>query len=184
MYSKKCKRKVQILHIALLEKTSEMVKIFTTVNSKIESISDTWIGQLLSILEFFHTWEKEYINDSLRKKYLITRKTRQDIDSCIYGFLHTVHSSEINVPIAPGYINSDLIKNWFCQVRGPSNGFNQNPTLNLIGPAINNNIITGSVISKKGNSSGEGEMILAKVFTHQAEIKCSPVLLLTLSTCS
>ena len=47
---------------------------------------------------------------------------------------------DTNVPVAPKYINSDLIENCFGQ----------------IGPSINSNIITGSVISKKGNAGGIG----------------------------
>ena len=63
---------------------------------------------------------------------------------------------DINVPVAPGYINSDLIENWFGQIRSLRNGANHNPTLKQIGPSINSNIITGSVISKKGNAGGTG----------------------------
>ena len=36
------------------------------------------------------------------------------------------------------------------------NGANQNPTLCQIGPAINSNLITGSLFSKKSNSGGCG----------------------------
>ena len=51
-------------------------------------------------------------------------------------------------------MNSDLIGNWFCQHRGLRNGFNQNPTLRQIAGATNTNIITGSVVSSKGNVGG------------------------------
>ena len=62
----------------------------------------------------------------------------------------------MEIPILPGYFNSDLIKNWFCQMQGLHNGFNQNPTMSQIGPSINANLITGSVISSKENTGGSG----------------------------
>ena len=51
-------------------------------------------------------------------KALNNQRTREDIDACIYGFMHLAKvARDINVPISPGYINSDLIKNWFAQMR-------------------------------------------------------------------
>ena len=63
---------------------------------------------------------------------------------------------DINVPVSPGYINSDLIENWFTQMRSPQNGANNHPTLKQIGPSINSNIITGSVISKQESHEAYG----------------------------
>ena len=89
-------------------------------------------------------------------KHLITRETRQDIDSCVYGFLHLLTVAEkLKMSLIPGYINSDLIENWFCQHRGLRNGFNMNPTLSQIAGATNTNIITGSLVSSKGNAGGQ-----------------------------
>ena len=65
-------------------------------------------------------------------------------------------STSLKVPIIPGYFNSDLIENWFCQVRGLRNGCNQNPSLCQIGPSINSNLISGSIVSAKGNTGGSG----------------------------
>ena len=91
------------------------------------------------------------------KKHLITQETHEGIDSCVYGFVNIVQvATQLNIPIVPGYFNSDLIENWFCQIRGLRNGFNQNPTLSQIGPSINANLLTGSVISSKGNAGGKG----------------------------
>ena len=88
---------------------------------------------------------------------MITRETREDIDSCIYGFINVVKFATKNkIPLVPTYFNSDLIENWFCQIRGLHNGFNQNPTLSQIGPCINANLLTGSVVSTKGNTGGTG----------------------------
>ena len=134
--------------ISLLEQTSALIDIFSSVTSVIETMQDARIVKLLSILDFFHKWEQEYKDP--HSKYLITKETQEDIDACIYGFIHIAEiGTKLNIPIPPGYINLDLIENWFCQIRGLRNGFNQNPTLQQIGPAINSNIITGSLISKK-----------------------------------
>ena len=82
---------------------------------------------------------------------------------------------DINVPVAPGYINSDLIENWFGQIRSLHDGANHNPTLKQIGPSMNSNIITGSVISKKGNTGGIGYkyksiMSPTKKFKHELNV--------------
>ena len=113
---------------------------------------DGRLGQLTEVLAFFNDWESEYSDPKLHTKHLITRETCEDIDSCIYGFMHLAKvGCDINVLVAPGYINSDLIENWFGQIRSLQNGANHNPTLKQIGPSINSNIM-GSVISKKGNA--------------------------------
>ena len=143
--------------IALLEHTSVFVQIFSSVTSKIQSMYDGGLGQLKEVLASFHDWESEYSDPKLHTKHLITRETCEDIDPCIYSFMHLAEvGCDINVPVAPRYINSDLIENWFGQIRSLCNGTNHNPTLKQIGPSINSNIITGSVISKKANAGGIG----------------------------
>ena len=143
--------------VLLLEHTLKFIEIFSSINSKIENVHDSRISALLKILDFFHSWEKQFSDTKLQRKYLLTREVREDIDARIYGFIYLVEVAQnIKVPIAPGYTNSDLIENWFCQICGLRNGFNSNPTLKQIGPSINSNIITGSVISKKGNTGGKG----------------------------
>lgn len=143
--------------ISLLEHTAIMVDIFSDIHCKIENLYDSKIGKLQKVLEFFHAWEEQHKSPQSTKKHLITRETRQDIDSSLYGFMELVRiASTLKVALVPGYINSDTIENYFCQQRGLRNGFNQNPTLLQIGPATNANLITGSVISSKSNSGGEG----------------------------
>ena len=69
----------------------------------------------------------------------------------MYGFVEMVNvASSYHIGIAPGYLNSDLIDNWFCQMRSPRNGANQNPSMGYISPGINSNLITGSLIPRKG----------------------------------
>ena len=141
--------------ITLLEHTSFLVKFFNNCHNKICSSADSRITGLLDTLKFFHIWEEQFAQPKLKHKHLITKETRQDIDSCIYGFVSLLKSAEsLKLSLLPGYINSDLIENWFCQHRGLRNGFNQNPTLRQIAGATNTNIITGSVVSSKGNVGG------------------------------
>ena len=141
--------------ITLLEHTSFLVKFFSNCHNKICSSSDSRISGLLETLNFFYTWESQFTLPKLKHKHLITKETRQDIDSCIYGFVSLLKSAEsLKLSLLPGYINSDLIENWFCQHRGLRNGFNQNPTLRQIAGATNTNIITGSVVLSKGNVGG------------------------------
>ena len=143
--------------IALLQQTSTLVDIFCNNSSKVEDLSDPRIGKLLNVLQFFHDWESEFFTPQEKAKHLISRQPWEDIDSSIYGFIQMVKlPTEMHIPLVPGYFNSDLIKNWFCQIWGLCNGFNQNPTLSQIGPAINSNLITGSIVSLKGNTSGTG----------------------------
>lgn len=87
-----------------------------------------------------------------KKKHLITRETREDIDSALYGFVHAVKvAEEHKLTLKPGHFNSDLIENWFCMQRGQRHGCNQNPTIAQIGPANNTNLLTGSVVSSASN---------------------------------
>ena len=102
---------------------------------------------------------------------MITRQTREDFDSCIYGFIEMVSvTSALSIPLLPGYFNSDLIENWFCQMRTHRNGANQNPTLSQIGPAINSNLITGSLFSRKSNTGGKGKKYPG-VMPHDKEVQ-------------
>ena len=124
-------------------------------------MDDVRISKILGVLQFFHNWEESYDELSMKykSKYLIARETREDIDSSLYGFIEVVRiATSLNVPIIPGYFNSDLIKNWFRQIKGLRNGMNSNPTLSQVGPSINSNISTGDIISSKGNASGTGKM--------------------------
>ena len=75
----------------------------------------------------------------------------------IYGFIEMINvAASLGIGLVPGYFNSDLIENWFTQIRSLRNGANQNPTLAQIGPAINSNLITGSIVSEKSNTGGSG----------------------------
>ena len=143
--------------LEFLRHTAILVDIFLNTNSVITSEYDSRIGQVSKVLEFFHTWERQFESSKDKARHLITRETREDIDSCLYGFINVAQKCQVlGVALNPGYFNSDLIENWFCQMRTIRNGANSNPTLLQIGPAINTNILTGSVVSKKSNTSGVG----------------------------
>lgn len=141
--------------LTLLQNTSYMVSFFSNTKQKISNDKDPQITNLLHVLHFFHSWEQQYSSSKDKAKHLITSETRQDIDSCIYGFVSLLSvAQQLNISLIPGYINSDLIENWFCQHRGLRNGFNANPALSQIAGATNTNIITGSIVSCKGNVGG------------------------------
>ena len=123
--------------ITLLENTSVYVDIFSNINSKLESMSDTRIQKLLKVLDFFHSWENQFATQKEQGQHLISRQTQEDIDCSIYGFIQIAH------------VAMDLIQ-------GLHNGFNQNPSLHQIGPCINSNLISGSIVSAKGNTGGSG----------------------------
>ena len=146
--------------ISLLEVTSKLVDFFSNMKIKISTVKDGSVSELLDCLSFFHKWEDQHESGKDKIKHLITRETRQDIDSCVYGFVHLLSVSEkLKISLIPGYINSDLIENWFCQHRGLRNGFNMNPTSSQIAGATNTNIITGSLVSSKGNAGGQSYLV-------------------------
>ena len=145
--------------IELLEVTSSLVEFFSNTQLKISHVSEPPVGHLMENLTSFHDWENQFKCPKDQLKHLITKETRQDIDACIYGFINLLKvAQKLKISLIPGYINSDLIENWFCQHRGPRNGFNQNPTLCQIAGATNSNIITGSVTLSKGNTGGSGNV--------------------------
>jgi hypothetical protein len=83
----------------------------------------------------------------------MTSQTRDDVNSSISGFtslckLHVKNGNSLN----PGFMNSDLVENFFCQQRGIRNGLNTNPTLAQYGPSNNAIILSQNSVSNKGNS--------------------------------
>ena len=146
--------------VEFLRCTSILVDIFTNVNSKIDNKYDVRINEVRQVLEFFTTWEEQFSDPADIRKHLISQQTHQDINSTLMGFLTLVDKNcDSDIAINPGFFNSDLIENWFCQLRGVRGGLSNHPTISQIGPAINTNILTGNVISvksKKSNASGKG----------------------------
>lgn len=136
--------------IAFLEQTAVLVEIFTDTSKRIESLYDTIVQQVTNVLDFFHQWETQYISGTEVRKHLMSRETRQDLSSSLMGFMKLVQiTSAKNITLNPGLLNSDLIENWFCQIRSSRLGANDNCSLAEYGPANNTNLICGSVISSK-----------------------------------
>ncbi|XP_014663462.1 PREDICTED: uncharacterized protein LOC106806123, partial [Priapulus caudatus] len=125
---------------ALLEKTSLLVTIFHDRNRAIVTMVDA--------LDFFNQWESNALDKSLVL-------TRDDLNS-VFGFLAmTERPIKDTISLTPGYINSDIVENFFCQQRGLCNGMATNSTISQYEPAVNAIILGQSTISKKGNTSGQ-----------------------------
>ena len=82
----------------------------------------------------------------------MTQECREDIDSSLGGFLSICSQVLPECPIIPGYINSDVVENFFCQQRGVCHGLNTNPTVLQYGPAVNATIIGQKTVSRKSNA--------------------------------
>ena len=141
--------------VKLLEHTSQLVEIFCTQNQTVSSMDNPKFEKLRNIINFFNTWE-ETVDKSVmlvNSKNLITRESREDINSSLMGFISLCEIMLKNGnSINPGYMNSDLVENLFGQQRGIRNGANTNPTLAQYGPA-NTAIILGQCsVSNKSNS--------------------------------
>ena len=123
--------------ITLLKETSDLVTIVTDTHP-ISTTTDNRLQKLLQIGQFFQTWESQIQESTLysQNKHLITRETREDINCCINGFMSLcklhVHSGHT---ITPGYVNSDIIENLFCQQRGTRNGNKHQPDTFAVRPS-------------------------------------------------
>ena len=141
--------------VAILENTAELTSMFCDHNRPISSLSDERLKSLETILSFFNSWETQVQSSKAytSKKNLMTEETRDDLNSSVSGFLslcriHVKSGNSIN----PGYLNSDLVENFFCQQRGIRNGLNTNPTLAQYGPSKTAIILGQQSISNKANS--------------------------------
>ena len=76
--------------LALLQQTSVHVEIFSNNNAHLTSVYDPCIQKLLQVLDFSHIWENEFNLPKEKARHLISRQTREDIDSSIYGFIEIV----------------------------------------------------------------------------------------------
>jgi len=84
---------------------------------------------------------------------IVTLRWRTAINSSILGFISLCQlvkggGNSIN----PGFLNSDLVENFFDQQRGIRNGLNSNPTLAQYGPSNTTIIIGHCSVSNKCNS--------------------------------
>ena len=141
--------------ILLLEHTSILVDIFCTKNRPISELSDGRLKQLKTASQFFLSWKTDVEESPLlvTSKHFLTRETAEDLQSSLVGFIslceqHITSGHSIN----PGYINSDIVENFFCKQRGIRNGLNTNPTLSQYGPSNTAIILGQSTVFSKCNS--------------------------------
>jgi hypothetical protein len=150
--------------VALLEQTSILIDIFCDRNRPISDMSDNRINQIATASKFFLDWEKEVIESVLlaKSKNYLTKETSEDIQSALMGFVSLCgeHVSGGNT-INPGYMNSDIVENLFCQQRGIRNGLNTNPTVSQYGPANTAIILGQATVSNKSNSGGSATYFTA-----------------------
>ena len=103
---------------------------------------DPRLSTLKEVLDFFHDWENQHTDKKSARKHLITPQTRQDINSTIMGLLKVIESANgLGIPVNLGYMNGDLVENWFSQICSQRFGSNNHPTISQIGLAQNTNII-------------------------------------------
>ncbi|KAK3583862.1 hypothetical protein CHS0354_022910 [Potamilus streckersoni] len=101
-------------------------------NRSITDISDLCLGMLDEVLNVFNNWEKTVSESTLLVpgKHLMSKETRDDLNSSPIGFISLYHHHVgRGRAISPGFFNSDLIENFFCQQRGVKIGLNTNPTI-------------------------------------------------------
>lgn len=150
--------------IALLEHTSVLIDIFCNRNRPISNLTDPRLAEIKAASQFFESW-KRTVEESpfyVASKHFLTRETAEDLQSSLVGFialcqLHLTSGNSIN----PGYINSDIVENFFCQQRGIRNGLNTNPTLSQYGPANTAIILGQSTVSNRSNSGNSATYFTA-----------------------
>lgn len=155
--------------ITLLEQTSVLVDIFTDVNRPLK-YGDNRLTELKSVLTYFNEWEAEVKSavSLSESKHLLSKECRDDLNSCILGVLSLCDKVLTNgATLVPGYLNSDLIENFFCQQRGIHHGCNTNPTINQYGPAVNAICLGQTNMSNKSNTGTCGSFFKTSNITKQ-----------------
>ncbi|XP_046357922.2 uncharacterized protein LOC124136148 [Haliotis rufescens] len=150
--------------IELLKITSPLVDLFHDTTRHVKSLHDERLTHVRQALKFFNGWEDQITSSTQHpnQKHLLTRETRDDFNSSLVGFISVCENLIPNgATINPGYFNSDLVENFFCQQRGVCHGLNNNPTLSQYGPAVNAVCIGQSTVSNKCNSGSKSHMFRA-----------------------
>lgn len=138
--------------------TSIEVKNFTSP-LPYASTEDDRFFENRRVLNWIEDWEVEIsgrvdLNASDRNKLIFSDKLLFDLKSMIIGFEQICN---ISFHLNPGcisksmYVNSDLVENIFCQVRG-GNGQNNNPTYCQYGPTINSILLGQTCSTSKCNT--------------------------------
>lgn len=161
VYQQTLGEKGQILNgaIELLEQTSRLVEIFRDMRP-IKSIDDPRLNTLKSVSSWFTQWqtliaENGDIPKNEKSKKLLSVQCREDIQSCIQGFIalcSKLLQQSASMYITPGLVNSDVIENIFNQQRSTYHGSNSNPSALQYRRAINSVLMGQNVVSKKSNA--------------------------------
>ena len=148
--------------ISLLRNTSVLVSVFRD-QRPITEITDQRLENLVTVLQWFKTWESSVKEDTRiknKEKALISHQTRQDIASCINGFReycsHRLSGKFSANSINASRFNSDVVENLFSQQRGLHNGCNTNPSYLEYSRTINTIILGQASVSAKSNTGGRG----------------------------
>ncbi|MES9881350.1 MAG: hypothetical protein ABW185_10765 [Sedimenticola sp.] len=144
--------------VELLKHTSVLVDVFDDVNRPIKR-GDPRLSELSSVLTYFNNWET-HVKSTItlcETKHLLSKECRDDLNSCILGVLSLCDTVLLDgATLTPGYLNYDLIENFFCQQRGIHHGCNTNPTVQQYGPAVNAICLGQTTVSNKANSGASG----------------------------
>ena len=145
--------------VELLQMTSILLKLYCPL--PYASTEDERFTENRKVLNWIEDWEVEVsgrvdLNASDRNKLIFSVKLLFDLKSMIIGFEQIC---TISFQLNPGFIiksifvNSDLVENIFCQIRG-GNGQNNNSTYCQYGPTINS-ILFGQTCSTSKSITGK-----------------------------
>lgn len=142
--------------INLLEHTSQLVIFFRTDRRPLKEAQDLLrLEPIMAANTWFTEWEKGVQKADWPNKCLITWGTRDDIKSCIIGFVRLV---KLRFDLAPGtsitptFINSDIIENIFCQYRATYNGPGTNPPYRIVQKLATTVTLEQSTVSRRSNT--------------------------------
>ena len=145
--------------VKLLENTSILVDFFMDTNRPIRH-KDPRLTDLEKALRFFNDWESSATHPV---RTLLTKECRDDLNCAVTGFVKMCDRVlKDGDHIKPGYYNSDIVENFFCQERGIKHGCNCNPTVMQYGPAVNAICLGQTTVSRKNNSSTPAGFFNAK----------------------
>ena len=109
----------------LLENTSVLIEFCIDTNRPVR-YKDPRLTGIQKTLNFFNEWKSSSINP----RHLLTKECRYDLNSSITGFISLCNNVLRNgEEIKPGYFNSNIFVNFFCQQGGIKHGCNTNPTV-------------------------------------------------------
>lgn len=134
--------------IELLQHSSALI-IFFKDRAPIHKRRDTRLDVLRNASQYFSQFK------GVSPKESFTRETAYDIMCTVDGLLEFItRNLKENKSIVPAFLNSDIVENHFCMVRGLFNGCNDHPTYLSYKSLQNSVILTQKVaLSSKRNSN-------------------------------